>query len=235
MRYLFAAVILILSGPLPLLGFSEVRLLIPEFRPYTYEGNGTVQGTGVHALQEIFKKSGVPYTSVVVSSYDMAISETRSGNADGFFPAARKAGRDAFAVFTGPVLHHRWTWFLTAGSTYNPDKASFKPYGRVGTLQNSAMHAWLKSNGYRVTGLPASAAALIVMLKKDSINAILMPEAEFIQVIDEAGEKIDQYRLVVQFDTPLGMYLSKAYIERNPGALEKITRAMTKASEEKKD
>ena len=28
--------------------------------------------------------------------------------------------------------------------------------------------------------------------------------------------------MVVLFETPLGLYLSKAYLERNPGAMDKI-------------
>lgn len=225
----------VMLGFLPLHGFNELRLLIPEFRPYTYEGNGSVQGTGMQFLQKVLKESGVPYSSIVVSSYEMAVSETKTGKADGFFPAAARTDRDSFAVFAGPILYHRWTWFLPADSTYNPDKASFKPYARVGTLQHSAMHTWLKDNGYRIGGLPSTAEALIVMLKKETINTILMPEAEFLHALEAAGGKPGQYRMVVQFETPLGLYISKVYLEKNPGVLQKITEAIEKPSETKGD
>lgn len=225
-RSLYAIIFIILLSTGPLYGFDELRLLIPEFRPYTYEGNGSVQGSGMESLQKVLKESGVPYSSVVVSSHDMAVSETRSGNADAFFPASARLDRDSFAVFSGAILFHRWTWFLPAGSTYNPAKASFKPYARVGTIQHSSMYDWLQKNGYRISDMPRSADSLIPMLKRGTINVILMPETEFLQAIEAAGEKPDRYKMVVQFETPLGLYVSKAYLEKNPGAMEKISKAV---------
>lgn len=224
-RPLCAAAILVVLACVPVYGFDELRLLITEFAPYTYEGNGAVRGTGAQALQKVLSLSGVPYSSVVVSSLETAVSETRAGSADGFFPAAARPDRDTFAVFSGPLLIHRWTWFLPAGSTYNPRKASFKPYARVGTLRHSAVHTWLRNNGYRISGMPSTAEALVVMLKKGTVNTVLMPEAEFLQALEAAGEKPGRYRMVVLFETPLGLYISKAYLERNPGAMEKIAGA----------
>lgn len=226
--FLFAAVLTVVINARPLWGMDELRLLIPEFRPYSYETEGSVQGVGMQALQSVLKDSGIPYSSIVVSSQDMAVSETRSGNADGFFPVPARSDRDSFAQYFGPFISHRWTWFLPAESTYNPLRTSFKPYARVGTLQHSATSSWLRNNGYHITGQPSSAEALILMMKKGTINAILMPEVEFLKVIEAAGEQPGQYRMVVQFETPLGLYVSKAFLDKNPGVMERLTRALEK-------
>jgi hypothetical protein len=123
-RPLCAAAILVVLACVPVYGFDELRLLITEFAPYTYEGNGAVRGTGAQALQKVLSLSGVPYSSVVVSSLETAVSETRAGSAAGFFPAAdRPTGN--FAVF-GPLLIHRG--LVPVRQHLQPRKASFTPY-----------------------------------------------------------------------------------------------------------
>jgi hypothetical protein len=228
MRTTLLSVFMVILSAGVLRGFDEIRFLVPEFRPYTYEKDGALQGAGIEAIQRILKESRIPYSFVMVSGYDLAVSQTRSGNADGFFPAVCKADRDSFAAFSGPVIVHRWTWFLPAGSTLNPVKASFKAYARVGTVQNSDTHAWLRKTGFSITGLPRSPEALPVMMGKGTINSILLNEAVFLQALESGKEKPDPYRKVVLFETPLGMYISRAYLERNPGAMESISRAMEK-------
>lgn len=230
-KSLLAVVAMVIIHAVPVHAFGELRLLVSDFRPYTYEENGSVRGTGYTRLQEILKDAGIPFSSVVVSSLDTALSEIKAGSADAFFPAAARPDRDAFAVFAGPVLLHRWTWFLPAGSTFNPSRASFKSYARVGTLSHSNMHTWLRSNGYAVTGIPSSARALIAMLKKGTINSILMPEAEFLDSMKSMGEDPSQYKMVVLYETPLGLYVSKAYLGKNPGVMDKIIKALVKMKE----
>lgn len=230
-KALLAVAAMVIIHAVPVHAFGELRLIVPDFRPYTYEENGSVRGTGYARLQKILKVAGIPFSSIVVSSLDTALSEIRAGSADAFFPAAARPDRDAVAVYAGPVLLHRWTWFLPAGSTFNPSRASFKSYARVGTLQHSSMHTWLKNNGYAVTGIPASTHALIAMLKKGTINSILMPEAEFLDSMKNSGEDPSRYKMVVLYETPLGLYVSKAYLGKNPGVMDRIVKALVKMKE----
>ncbi|HOS97701.1 MAG TPA: hypothetical protein PLR71_08275 [Deltaproteobacteria bacterium] len=207
--------------------FEEVRFLVIEFRPYTHEADGTLQGSGMERLQKIMKDAGIPCSFVLVSNTGLAEAETRQGRADGIFPVARAAGRDAFASYFGPVVTYRWCWYVLAESTLNPLLPSFKPYARSGSIQDSRTLKWLKDNAYRVTGMPASTAALLTMLDNKKVNSILVPEPDFDQALSETGASPGKYRKVVLFESPLGIYLSRAYLDRNPGAPGRMASAIT--------
>ncbi len=231
-RVLYTIVFLLLLHAGMVHAFEEVRFLVTEFRPYTHEADGTLQGAGMDRLHQVMKDAGIPCSFILVSSTGFAEAETRKERADGFFPVIKSSDRDAFASYFGPVVTYRWCWYLLAESTFNPSLPSFKPYARSGSLQNSRTLQWLRDKGYRVTGIPASTAALLTMLDNRKVNSILIPEPDFEQALSENRASSEKYRRVVLFESPLGIYLSKAYLDRNPGAPERMASAIARLAQD---
>jgi hypothetical protein len=76
--------------------------------------------------------------------------------------------------------------------------------------------------------MPASTAALLTMLDNKKVNSILVPEPDFEQALSEIGASSGKYRKSILFESPMGIYLSRAYLDRNPGAPERMASAMAR-------
>ena len=207
---------------------SEIRFHLPDFPPYTFEKDGKIQGIGVEFVDKILKEAKIRYSLELTSNYGRAVYDVKAGNSDGFFMASQNIERDEIAHFSNPVLINRWCWFFPANSTLNPKDASFKAEVRAGTYLHSNTHKWLIKNGYNVTGAVSKIESLPKMLKHNRINAIFIAEVVFFEVLGQTGETPENYKKAVQVEKPFGIYISKDYLSKNPGIMEKINTAINK-------
>lgn len=215
------------------LGYSQniLRLIIPDYPPYTFKKDGKIQGSGVEKVDKIMKEAGIKYSLEFRENYARVLKETVDGLADGFFLASQNADRDKAAVFSNPVFINRWCWFYPIDSTLiNPKDVNFKDKAKVGTILNSNLHQWLTKNGYKVTGSPTNAESLIKMLKADRINIVFSAESVFLDAISKLGEKPEQYKKVIQDEKPFGIYISKEYLKKNPDVMNKVNIAINKVA-----
>ena len=210
---------------------SEMIFHVPNFPPYQFEKDGKIQGIGIELVDKIMREAGIQFSLKLVSNYGIAVYDVRAGNSDGFFLASQNAERDEIAGFSNSVAINRWCWFLPANSTLNPKEENFKAKASVGTYLNSNTHKWLRKNGYNVTGSPENIESLFKMLKKNRINVVLLAEAAFYEAASKAGEKQESFRKVVQVEKPFGIYVSKDYLSKNPGIMEKLNAAIIKVAE----
>ena len=208
---------------------SELIFHVPDFPPYTFEKDNKIQGIGIELVDRILKEAGIQYSLKLVPNYGIAVQDVKTGSSDGFFLASQNAERDKIAVFSNLGVINRWCWFLPAISTLNPKDAIFKTKARVGTFLNTHTHKWLMENGYSVTGSP-KIDSLLEMLRISRINVIFLDEAVFLESISKAGEKPESYKKVVQSETHFGIYISKDYLSKNPGVMEKISAAIKKTA-----
>lgn len=231
MLLFFAAVILLPARASQ--AMDEVRFLVPDFPPYTFEKNGILCGIGIERFEQVMKEAGISYSVHMVSTYDRALMETKEGRADGFFLATRNAQRDAAAVMTDPLMMNNWCWFLKAKGLHEPGARHFKSWVRAGTILNTNTHKWLLENGYTVTGTPVSPHALIAMMRMDRVNAVFLSELVFFDALRESQEKPEHYRKFVQVEKPFGIYLAKHYLQKYPEVLDRINAAIQRVHQRK--
>ncbi len=218
---------LVFTGALTAHAQDEIKLIVPNFKPYTFEEDGRIQGIGVELVEKIMKKVGVLYSLELAPNYGRAVEQTRIGQSDGFFLASKNAERDAIAVFSEPIAVNRWSWFLPAKSQLNPKDPTFKTSARIGTHMNTNTHKWLKKEGYTVTVTPNSVNVLPDMiLKYNRADAIFLAEVVFIDVAQRNGISTDKYRQVVEIAKPFGMYIAKNYLLKNPGFMKRLNKAI---------
>lgn len=207
---------------------AELRLQVPNFPPFTFEKDGKIQGTGVDAATKILTEAGLKFTLTTVPNFGKAVADLKGGASDGFFLGTRTAERDGLAVLSSTIDNNHWCWFIPASSSLDPKAPSFAAAARVGTVINGAPQAWLTERGYKLGGTPNTSDLLLPMLKADRINAVFMAERVFLETIAKAGMKASDFKVVVQVEQPMGIYISKEYLKRNPGAMDKINAAVAK-------
>lgn len=203
---------------------TDLNFVVPSFTPYTYSNEeGEVIGIAIDMVSTILDDMGVGYTIELVPNYGRAVEEAKSGRKDGFFLASKNAERDGFAVFSEPVTENRWSWFLPANSTLDPTSDAFKTEAKIGTQINTNTHKWLKSNEYTISAAPSKVLALPEMVfRRNRADAVFLAEAVFVDNADKNGISPNEYKQVVQIVKPFGMYITNAYLEKNPGFMEKL-------------
>ncbi len=219
-------VLLIIIAGCNIYAQSEIRFHIPNFAPYTFNKDGKIQGIGTETVDRIMKEAGIDYSLKLVSDYGIAVNEIKTGHSDGFFLASQNAERDKIAVFSKPVVINNWCWFFPADSTLNPKESNFKTKARVGTYANTNTHLWLEKNGYNVVASPGNIDELLDMMITNRINAVFLAELVFYEAIKKLGEQPDNFKKVVEVEKPFGIYISKDYLSKNPGTMEKINAAI---------
>ena len=209
----------------PLAGHATgalLRLTTHELPPYSFR-EGTDQrlrGVAVEVVDCVLSRIGRPY-EVQVLPWARAQKLVQNGEADGFFAASRNAEREAYGVQSAIIADQQWRWYLMAGNPSDPLAADFRDKATVGSFIGANMLDWLREKGYRVQASPPTTEALLKMLRAGRIDAILANNLVMEQLIREQGLE-GRLRSVLQEDKPLGVYLSKTFLARNPGFLERF-------------
>ncbi len=191
-----------------------LRLVIPNFPPFTYAQNGQAEGIGVEKVKKILAAANINYSIRVVKDYGLALLLMKTGKADGMFLASENSDRNEVAIFSKPIMLNRWCWYFKADSNLTPLKRRFKQMAKVGTILNTNTHKWLRINDYRVAGKPDNATALNKMLLAGRINAVFLAEQVFELAIPT--EQYYLYHKMIAVEKPFGIYINKRYIKKNP-------------------
>ena len=201
---------------------KTVHFAVPDFKPYTYKEDGQFKGYGIEKIKQIFSHLDRDYTLMLVPNYGRAVMEVRQGRADGFLLASRNNERDAIAVFSQPVAINRWSWFIPKTSKLSPDSPSFKTQAQIVTHLNTNTHKWLKKNGYvNVKGVH-DLQSLPKYLKSGHIDAVFLAEVVFVQLLQDYQMDMSYYHQVVELEKPMGIYISKNYLQAFPNFIDKL-------------
>lgn len=207
---------------------AELRLLVPDFKPVSYiDEQGVLTGDGVERARQALKAAGIAFQMYPVSNYAVALELVRQQQADGFLPASENAQRNAVARLSAALMTSRWSWFLPAGSTLQPGSEAFKAEAAVATYLNTNTHHWLNQHGYKAIGVSNNTASLpVLLLRQQRVDAVFVAERVFTNAATALGIPADAYRQVVQQAQPMGIYISKAYLQRYPETLARIDAAV---------
>ena len=206
---------------------EPIKLVIPNFKPYTYSLNGNVAGLGVDAVVHILEKMNKPYAIDFVPNYGRALAEVKMQRADGFFMASENEERNTAAVFSHPILINRWSWFVLNNSSEDLTKA-LSPKVKIGTIMNTNTHRWLLDNNYNVFFHTQDPKKLVSNLFNKRVEALFLAEDVFKEAIQNFDE-VPEIRSQVVFEKPFGVYFSKAFLAKNKTFLSKFN-ALAKIS-----
>lgn len=204
----------------------EIRLVVPDFKPYTYEENNEIVGYGVSTVLKILDKMTVPYTLSIVPNYGRALAELSHDRADALFLASQNEERNRVARFYGPIVINRWIWFVNSDDHgLTPDSDHFKEQARIATLLNTNTHRWLETHDYKVTFAGSDVAQLIDLLSNGRVDAVLIAELVFKDALRLRGAKAE-FREYIHSERDFGIYFSKRFLRLNEGFLEQFDTTM---------
>ncbi|WP_432455562.1 substrate-binding periplasmic protein [Agarivorans sp. QJM3NY_29] len=204
----------------------ELRLIYPDFPPFTYAKSGE-PAAGNFLLDQIMKKLKQPYHSRQVPNYKRALNDIERNLADGFFFASQNQKRDQVAQFSKPLLVNNWSWFFRQENFLDPHSKDFKAKAKIASLEGTNTLTWLKNNHYKVVGKQndvVKLAQLLFDLKR--IDAAFLSAEVFKYKAIHSNMRNGQYIEVVQRSAPFGIYISKAYIEEHPQFMPRLNQAI---------
>lgn len=177
-------------------------------------------GVAVKVVRYAFRQLNIPLEIQVVP-WSRAQKMVELGLADGFFAGSQKASRDQFAVMSAVIADQKWNWYLLSNSKFDPEHSDFKYDARVGGFIGSNMLSWMKSNQYNVTMQPRDTEALLKALLGGRVDAVMANNYVMDELTRTQGVG-SQVRAVLNKNKPLGVYFSKAFIDKNPKFLDEF-------------
>lgn len=203
---------------------AEMRLMLPDFPPYTYMHDGKPSGIGIEVVEPILEKMGVKYTIQISSNHGRALRQLILEKSDGFFMASKNAERDKHAVFSKPILINKWVW-VTLKST-NIDIKESSSSIKVASLLNTNTERWLKKNNYRVVASASSIESLVKLLDVNRVDAIFLSEAVLIEAVGD----LTKYNTSVAVEKDFGFYVSKSFIDKYPTFMQELNEHISQSS-----
>ncbi|PKF61631.1 hypothetical protein CW745_09915 [Psychromonas sp. psych-6C06] len=208
---------------------TSLRLVIPQFPPYTSEEKGIFSGIGINLIDRVMKDIGIDYQLRVTPNYARALGEVVRGQADGFFLASENEQRNEVAVFSEPLLINHWSWFFAPNKQLDPTSNSFKSTANVATIHGSNTHVWLTKQGYQsITKSNSGYMFPRLLLEKKRIDAVFLASVVFRKELEFYGYKSSDYVEVVEKSKPFGIYISKEYLKKYPDFMSKLNNAIIK-------
>lgn len=206
---------------------EELKFLMPDYPPYTYQENGRNQGVGYAAVAAIMADLQQPFSVQLVPHFGRAAIELQHDTVDGFFLATESAGRNKIAEFSEPVLMIQWSWvWLKQRTDLLPGSASFKHKAQVSAQTNSNVFHWLKEHNYQVTAGTTDIRGLLNLLKFKRVDAILLPELTIKTLMAEQGTDTALFSFQREVDLPFAIYINKTYLKRHPQFMQHLNAAI---------
>jgi len=207
------------ASPIPIL------LLTQQQTPYSEQlPDGSQQGLALQTIRCALQRSG--QTSLIrFVSWSRAQRLVESGEADGYFPASRNPQRDERALWIGPAAQQQWRWYLRRDSRLDPAAPEFIQQARVGAYAGSNMHQWLLDHGYRISVSPPGHDQMLDVLLAGRADAVLAANLAMEALIVARGAE-QRVRSVLLQDKPLGLYLARHFLLRQPQLAEQLQQQM---------
>lgn len=208
---------------------ATLRLVIPQFPPYTSERDSVFAGIGIELIEQLMQDVDVDYQLRSTPNYARALEELRRDRADGFFLASENKQRNDIAVFSEPLLVNRWSWFFPLDSHFEVPSSEFKSTARIASIHGSNTAKWLVEHNYNVTTKSNSAQLFpIMLLEKKRIDAVFLASVVFRKELELHGYNSTDYVEVVEKSKPFGIYISKAYLADRPEFMKKLNASIIK-------
>lgn len=151
-----------------------------DLPPYNYVENGTAKGVTVDILENITKKSGIPFSrdSIHIIPWEEAYAAALEGNRTVLFATARTHDRENLFKWVGPISMERYVLFAPEGSSISvttPDDLSGLI---IGTVDGDASTQLLLDAGVEKSRIVSAAtpSELIQKLQAGEIDLWAYPE-----------------------------------------------------------
>ena len=221
MKARIIATALFLAGTASALGADSLRIMLPEYAPYTSMRGGTAHGIGVDKVVPLLAAQGLVCT-FSSGSFSEAVEAIKRGECDGFFLASKSPERDAVAILVAPVVYNNWSWYFSSDSKLDPSAPQFPTLTVVGTVSGSAQAAWLSKREFHTRLVPSADVLPAMLINHQGINSILGPELVINEAIGKAGFPLEKFRSLIADRKPFGIYLAKPWVAAHPALMQKI-------------
>lgn len=206
---------------------TVLRMAMPDYPPYTYVSNGSYQGEGYDAFVFVMQQLQRNFQIFLVPNYGRAVLDVQNDVIDGLFLASENAERNSIAVFSDPISTTRWTWiWLAHDQELMPGSNDFHANAIVSAQMNSNIYLWLESKGYQVAGGPNDIRDLFRLLNNRRVDAIMLPEATALTVIQENDYPLQNYQFKTERELPFAIYISKSFLQKEPDFMTKLNQAI---------
>ncbi|WP_264345543.1 substrate-binding periplasmic protein [Rheinheimera sp. MM224] len=206
---------------------EELRFLMPDYPPYTYQESGHNKGIGYEAVAAIMADLEQPFSVQLVPHFGRAIVELQQDTVDGFFLATESDERNKNAEFSEAVLTIQWTWvWLKQRTDLVPGSANFKHKAQVSAQTNSNTFRWLKEHHYQVTAGTTDIRGLLNLLKFKRVDAILLPELTIKTLMAEQDIDTALFSFQQEITLPFAIYINKTYLNNHPQFMQQLNVAI---------
>lgn len=226
MAFFLAFAIMICNSHNITLAGGKMLLLCDDRPPFHFvNSEGKHDGSAMKIIQCALEKTGQPY-EIKMTPWKRAQVMTKDNKADGFFTGSKNAARDEYAQISDIVVDQHWCWVMLKNNPLDPNLESFKKKARTASWHGSNSLRWLEKNGYAVKATPNSVEALLKQLRGGRIDAAFGSDIMFYESIEKIGMKKENLKIVKQLYKPWGVHISKKFLEKNSGFMEKFNAAI---------
>lgn len=203
-----------------------LRLTTHNLEPYTYYNeHHQLTGLAYNVISCAVASIGWEL-KVEVMPWARAQLEVKSGAADGFFAASHQPERDQYAILSNTIAEQNWVWFWPKGNNHDTHSEAFKALTQVSSFLGANMQDYLHENGYQTSSSPpVTTKELILMVMADRIDVGLANQFVLQRLLNELDLN-DQFHIQLLKEKPLGVYISHAFIDENPGFLPRLNSAI---------
>ncbi len=205
---------------------ETVRLTTHNLAPYSYYENDKLIGKAVIVVECAFKQLNNFEAEFIVVPWKRAQQMVEKNEAEGFFAASHNPQRDEYAVISEIIAEQKWTWYMLTERIADPTSDTFKQNYIVSSFLGANMQKWLNQQGFKlVNQLPSTNLQLFKLLMHKRVDAILANDQVMNKLITEKNAA-DKISTIINRNKPLGVYFSKAFIQKNPKFLPSFNQAV---------
>ncbi len=196
--------------------------------PYQVMEGETLSGKSIKTVNCVLSKLDYEFEMQVVT-WKRAMMNVKSNRSNGLFASMNTPDLDDIADISAPIILEKW-YFFTLKKGERVDVGD-KMRSRVGTIFGSNQYTWLEENGYTNIQGVETFAQLFKLMEIERIDAVLADSKTFYNEMKEA-EYPDEYVYNFCKYTPLGVYFSKVFLNKNPEFLMKFNETIAVCSPE---
>jgi len=229
MKYaLVTGMVLFSCGSFHLLA-QTLRVAVPDYPPYTYVLNKQIAGEGYEAFDKIMSELGIEYRAEAVPNFGRSLIDLENNLVDALLLATESPERSALAEYSEPLFFTDWAWvWLAERDEIKPYSEQFKQTTTVSAQMNSNIYRWLAMQQYQITPGTNDIRGLFNLLDHGRVDAIMLPALTARTLLAENDRNKSQYKIHKHVQLPYGIYVSKAYLAKNPGFMASLNRAIDK-------
>ena len=196
--------------------------------PYQIMSNGVLSGKSVQTVECVLDRLEYDL-EVQVVPWKRAMANVRSNRANGFFASMISNDLDSFAEISAPIILEKWYFFSLKSrkDIISQDKENI----RIGSIFGSNQYMWLEENGYENIQGVETYDQLFKLLEIERIDAIFADYRTFYDEMEASGYE-DNYEHEFCKFTPLGVYFSRIFLNKNPEFMNQFNESISVCSPE---